>query len=155
MFAIAGDVLIMDECGYFYFKDRTGDTFRWKGENCSTAEVEAVVSNVCGLKDAVVYGVEIPGTDGRAGMAAILDPEGSLDFTSLASGVTKSLPSYARPLFVRIVKQLDMTGKKLKRKRNFVYIYHSNQSFFTNDFFYILINRNVQNEESRLTERKF
>lgn len=100
----------MDECGYFYFKDRTGDTFRWKGENCSTAEVEAVVSNVCGLKDAVVYGVEIPGTDGRAGMASILDPDGTLDFDALAQGVNKSLPSYARPLFVRIVKQLDMTG---------------------------------------------
>lgn len=105
----------MDSCGYFYFKDRTGDTFRWKGENCSTAEVEAVVSNACGLKDAVVYGVEIPYTDGRAGMASILDPEGSLDFQALASGVIKSLPSYARPIFVRIVKQLDMTGKHLAK----------------------------------------
>ncbi|KDQ65285.1 Long-chain fatty acid transport protein 1 [Zootermopsis nevadensis] len=49
----------MDELGYFYFKDRTGDTFRWRGENVSTAEVEAVISNVAGLKDAVVYGVEV------------------------------------------------------------------------------------------------
>lgn len=55
----------MDEFGYFYFKDRTGDTFRWKGENVSTSEVEAVVSNACGLKDAVVYGVEVPESEGR------------------------------------------------------------------------------------------
>lgn len=55
----------MDELGYFYFKDRTGDTFRWKGENCSTQEVEAVISNVCGLRDAVAYGVEIPGNEGN------------------------------------------------------------------------------------------
>lgn len=111
-----GDVLVMDEFGYFFFKDRTGDTFRWKGENCSTAEVEAVVSNVCGLKDAVVYGVEIPGSDGRAGMAAILDPDESLDLEALAAGVTKSLPAYARPLFIRIVKQIDMTGTYKMKK---------------------------------------
>ncbi|CAL8126308.1 unnamed protein product [Orchesella dallaii] len=111
-----GDVLVMDEFGYFYFKDRTGDTFRWKGENCSTAEVEAVVSNVCGLKDAVVYGVEIPGADGRAGMAAILDPEETVDMSSLAAGVTRALPSYARPLFVRVVKQIDMTGTYKMKK---------------------------------------
>lgn len=52
---------MMDEFGYFYFRDRTGDTFRWKGENVSTNEVEAVISNIIKLNDAVVYGVEIPG----------------------------------------------------------------------------------------------
>ena len=51
----------MDQFGYLYFKDRTGDTFRWKGENVSTAEVEAVVSNAIDLKDSVVYGIEVPG----------------------------------------------------------------------------------------------
>ena len=56
-----GDVLIMDEFGYFYFQDRTGDTFRWRGENVSTMEVEAVISNIIKLNDSVVYGVEIPG----------------------------------------------------------------------------------------------
>jgi len=101
----------MDEFGYFYFKDRTGETFRWKGENCSTAEVEAIVSNICGLRDAVVYGVQVPHTEGRAGMAAVSDPVGTLDLTALAARVIESLPSYARPLFIRIVKQLDMTGK--------------------------------------------
>lgn len=52
---------MMDNFGYLYFKDRTGDTFRWKGENVSTAEVEAVISNVIGLRDSVVYGVMVPG----------------------------------------------------------------------------------------------
>nr|CAD7433867.1 unnamed protein product [Timema monikensis] len=55
----SGDVLVMDELGYFFFKDRTGDTFRWRGENVATSEVEAVISNIFGLKDAVVYGVEV------------------------------------------------------------------------------------------------
>lgn len=54
-----GDILVMDELGYMYFKDRTGDTFRWRGENVSSTEVEGVVSKVAGNKDAVVYGVEV------------------------------------------------------------------------------------------------
>lgn len=58
---MSGDILTMDRYGFLYFKDRTGDTFRWKGENVSTAEVEAVVSNIIKLKCAVVYGVEVPG----------------------------------------------------------------------------------------------
>lgn len=63
---IVGDILEMDEYGYMYFRDRTGDTFRWKGENVSTTEVEAVISNILNLSDAVVYGVEIPGeNDGQ------------------------------------------------------------------------------------------
>jgi len=51
----------MDDLGYMYFRDRTGDTFRWRGENVSTSEVEAVISKITKLKDAVVYGVEVPG----------------------------------------------------------------------------------------------
>ena len=56
---LSGDILEMDELGYLYFKDRTGDTFRWRGENVATTEVEAVISNIAGLKDCVVYGVEV------------------------------------------------------------------------------------------------
>jgi len=56
---LSGDILVMDDCGYLFFLDRTGDTFRWRGENVSTTEVEAVISNVAGLKDCVVYGVEV------------------------------------------------------------------------------------------------
>jgi solute carrier family 27 fatty acid transporter 1/4 len=66
----SGDLLTMDEFGWFYFVDRLGDTFRWRGENVSTNEVEAVLSNVL-QKDAVCYGVEIPGTEGKAGMVKL------------------------------------------------------------------------------------
>lgn len=112
-----GDILVMDYYGYFYFKDRTGDTFRWRGENVSTAEVEGVISNLIGLKDAVVYGVSIPHVEGKAGMAAIADPEKKLDLISLAKGVKTSLPAYSRPLFVRILPEPPITATfKLKKK---------------------------------------
>ena len=108
--------MVQDELGYFYFKDRTGDTFRWKGENVATAEVEGVVSNVAGHRNTTVYGVQVPGMEGRAGMAAIVDPECHLDFKALAEGLDKALPSYARPIFLRIVKELEMTSTfKLKK----------------------------------------
>ncbi|XP_046736827.1 long-chain fatty acid transport protein 4-like [Diprion similis] len=113
---LSGDILVQDEYGYFYFKDRTGDTYRWKGENVATAEVEGVVSNVAGHRDATVYGVQVPGMEGKAGMAAIVDPDSLLDFKALAEGLDKALPSYARPIFLRIVKELEMTGTfKLKK----------------------------------------
>lgn len=112
----SGDILVMDEFGWLYFKDRSGDTFRWKGENVSTTEVEATVSNMIDLKDAIVYGVEIPGTEGKAGMAAIHDPEEEVDLGQLAQGIKRQLPTFAWPLFVRLVKQLDITGTfKLKK----------------------------------------
>ncbi|XP_066249339.1 long-chain fatty acid transport protein 4-like isoform X1 [Euwallacea similis] len=105
-----GDVLVQDEFGYFYFKDRTGDTFRWKGENVATSEVEAVISGVAELKDAVVYGVQIPGTEGRAGMAAVVDSDKTLDLHKLAKGLKARLPSYAIPMFMRITDEVPMTG---------------------------------------------
>ncbi|KAB7497073.1 Long-chain fatty acid transport protein 1 [Armadillidium nasatum] len=107
---LSGDILVMDEEGYLYFKDRRGDTFRWKGENVSTTEVEGIISQVVQLTDVVVYGVEVPGAEGRAGMAAIMDPEKKVDLEKLAAGVQKCLPGYAQPLFIRIVTKLDMTG---------------------------------------------
>nr|CAD7418258.1 unnamed protein product [Timema poppensis] len=189
------DILESDELGYLYFKDRTGDTFRWKGENVSTSEVEAVISNVANYRDTVVYGVEnvkplhisyyrdglgwlqlvlspvradktralptlvgrgvhanieycdstsdcsreylrdivysahvrylgdivytaqVQGMEGRAGMAAILDPDESLNLRNLAESIKKCLPSYARPLFVRALQRVDVTGTyKLKKK---------------------------------------
>ena len=111
-----GDILVMDDLGYMYFRDRTGDTFRWRGENVSTNEVEAVVSNAVQLQDAVVYGVEVAGSEGRAGMAAIVDQDNSIDMEQLAVALARSLPSYARPLFVRLIKEADTTGTfKLKK----------------------------------------
>lgn len=113
---LSGDLLVADERGNLFFKDRTGDTYRWKGENVSTSEVEAEVSNAAGYRDTVVYGVEVPNMEGRAGMAAILDPERQVDLLKLAQTLKETLPSYARPLFIRLLTKVDMTGTfKLKK----------------------------------------
>ncbi|XP_068624950.1 long-chain fatty acid transport protein 1 [Battus philenor] len=115
-----GDILVMDHYGYFYFKDRTGDTYRWRGENVSTAEVEGVISNLVGLKDTVVYGVPIPNLEGKAGMAAIADPEKKLDLNQLAKGLTSSLPVFARPLFLRILPEPPLTATFKLRKKELI-----------------------------------
>lgn len=112
-----GDIMVMDEHGWLFFKDRTGDTFRWRGENVSTAEVESIISKLIGHQEVAVYGVEIPGTEGKAGMAAIHDPHGTVELESLEKAMRKSLPKYAQPLFIRILKDLDLTGTyKLMKK---------------------------------------
>ena len=113
----SGDILVSDKFGYLYFKDRKGDTFRWKGENVSTAEVESVVSRVTGLSDVVVYGVTVPGCEGRAGMAAIASDSQEIDMQGLAEDIVHKLPGYSRPFFLRLCQQLDMTGTfKLKKR---------------------------------------
>ena len=99
-----GDLLKKDEKGFFYFCDRIGDTFRWKGENVSTTEVAEILSIFPGLKEVNVYGVEVKGTDGRAGMAAIV-ADHSLDFAKLGAHAAKELPAYAVPLFLRILPE--------------------------------------------------
>lgn len=115
---LSGDLVVKDEYGYIYFHDRTGDTFRWRGENVSTAEVESVMSKVLGLRDVVVYGVMVPGTEGRAGMAAIADPDYKVDLVTLAGSLRKLLPSYACPMFLRIVHRVDLTGTfKLQKSK--------------------------------------
>ncbi|XP_037947982.1 long-chain fatty acid transport protein 4-like [Teleopsis dalmanni] len=113
---LSGDLLVSDERGYLFFKDRTGDTFRWKGENVSTSEVEAQVSNVAGYKDTIVYGVTIPNTEGRAGMAAIYDPEKQVKLDEFADNLSKVLPSYAKPQFLRFLTKIDLTGTFKLRK---------------------------------------
>ncbi|XP_039746125.1 long-chain fatty acid transport protein 1-like [Pararge aegeria] len=112
-----GDILVMDHYGYFYFRDRTGDTYRWRGENVSTAEVEGVISSLAGLNDTIVYGVAIPNVEGKAGMAAIADPEKKLDLEALAKGLKASLAAYARPLFIRLLSETPITATfKLKKR---------------------------------------
>lgn len=106
----SGDILTYDEDGYLFFKDRTGDTFRWKGENVSTAEVEGVISKHAGLSDSVVFGVEVAGSEGKAGMVVLLDPERKTDFANLLSKISKELPPYAVPVFVRLTSSLEATG---------------------------------------------
>ncbi|XP_045458927.1 long-chain fatty acid transport protein 4-like [Melitaea cinxia] len=113
---ISGDILVSDELGYLYFRDRTGDTFRWRGENVSTSEVEAAISGVADQRDAVVYGVLVPNTEGRAGMCGIVDADGSLDLGRLARDLQRDLPPYARPVFLRVMGSVDMTGTfKMKK----------------------------------------
>jgi len=80
-----GDVMVADKYGYLYFCDRTGDTFRWKGENVSTVEVENILMDILKRNDIVVFGVSIPETDGKAGMAVVVvDPSVSIDMNTLA-----------------------------------------------------------------------
>lgn len=110
MYFASGDLLLMDELGYLYFKDRTGDTYRWKGENVSTMEVEAVISNVLGQTDCVVYGVAVPGCEGKAGMVTILDPERRVDLRAFLSAMRRMLPPFAIPVFLRIVDVIEATG---------------------------------------------
>ena len=112
-----GDLMRRDRAGYYYFVDRAGDTFRWKGENVSTTEVAAVVEACPGITAAVVFGVPVPGYEGRAGMAAITIDE---DFSTgtLQSHLATNLPEYARPIFIRICKSLEITGTfKLKKDK--------------------------------------
>jgi fatty-acyl-CoA synthase len=104
-----GDLLRKDAAGYFYFVDRIGDTFRWRGENVSTTQVAAVLRACPGVTDAVVYGVAVPGQEGRAGMAAITT-DGRFGFEALAAHLDAHLPGYAQPLFVRLCESLDFTG---------------------------------------------
>jgi fatty-acyl-CoA synthase len=103
-----GDLMRRDDQGYFYFVDRIGDTFRWKGENVATIEVSSVICDFPGIKDAAVYGVEIPGSDGRAGMAAIV-AENGLDLSALSNHLIQRLPHYARPVFLRVGRDIELT----------------------------------------------
>ncbi|MEM8920437.1 MAG: AMP-binding protein, partial [Pseudomonadota bacterium] len=110
-----GDLMKRDKHGYFYFIDRIGDTFRWKSENVSTNEVGDVVGAFDQIAHANVYGVEVPGSDGRAGMAAVT-VAGELDLPGLHAHLQRELPSYARPLFLRIQRSEDTTGTFKYRK---------------------------------------
>ena len=115
----SGDLMRKDAAGFYYFLDRLGDTFRWKGENVSTTEVANVVRTCPGVTDAIVYGVAVAGNEGRAGMAAITIA-GAFDFALLASHLKQHLPSYARPVFVRVCDSLDTTGTFKLAKGRFV-----------------------------------
>jgi len=107
--ARTGDLMRKDEKGYFYFVDRIGDTFRWKGENVSTAEVSDAISAFPGVKHANVYGVPVPATEGRIGMAALVT-EPAMDLQKLRNHLADRLPAYARPAFLRIRKDIEVTG---------------------------------------------
>ncbi len=103
-----GDLMRTDASGFFYFVDRIGDTFRWKGENVSTTEVAAAIAAFPGVLEANVYGVRVPGTEGAAGMAAIVS-EGALDVAEFRNHLARRLPAYARPLFLRMMAKIGVT----------------------------------------------
>lgn len=104
-----GDLMRKDEQGFYYFVDRIGDTFRWKGENVATTEVSEAICSYPGITHATVYGVPIPGREGAAGMAALVT-ENEIDLQQLRMYLSTCLPAYARPLFVRFLKKMEITG---------------------------------------------
>jgi fatty-acyl-CoA synthase len=114
-----GDLMRKDENGYFYFIDRVGDTYRWKGENVATSEVSEAISTFPGISEANVYGVSITGREGRAGMAALV-VDGNLDLPALRSHIVSHLPEYAQPLFLRIKSEIDVTGTFKQKKVDLV-----------------------------------
>jgi len=114
-----GDLMKADADGYFYFVDRIGDTFRWKGENVSTNEVAERLQAAPGVREANVYGVAVEGAEGRAGMAAlVVGPE--FDIKAFGEHIARDLPAYAQPLFVRILPAMETTGTFKLRKMDLV-----------------------------------
>src|SRR5271168_843280 len=112
-----GDVMSPQGMGHAAFVDRLGDTFRWKGENVATTQVEAALASDNSVEQCTVFGVEIPHTGGRAGMAAIKLRDGAeFDGKSLARAVYEQLPGYALPLFVRVVESIEQTTTFKSRK---------------------------------------
>ena len=113
-----GDTMARDAQGFFRFVDRLGDTFRWKGENVAAAEVEAALRLCPGVAEASVYGVSVPGADGRAGMAALV---AAPEVTPAAiHDAVASLPRYARPVFLRFCRDLATTGTFRPKKAELV-----------------------------------
>jgi len=113
-----GDLMRMDSGGFFYFVDRIGDTFRWKGENVATSEVAAAIMAFAGIREANVYGVRVPGTEGAAGMAAIVT-DGALDLAAFRTHLAQRLPPYARPKFLRVADRIAITSTFKHTKNEF------------------------------------
>ena len=108
VYFMTGDIMRQDEEGYFYFVDRVGDTFRWKGENVSTQELENIIIKKLKNHDVVVYGVEVPGKEGKAGMLTLVDKDHQISLAAIYNAVS-DMPSYQRPLFVRISPHQHIT----------------------------------------------
>jgi fatty-acyl-CoA synthase len=118
-FFATGDLMRQDRDGYFYFVDRVGDTFRWKGENVSTTEVAERLSAAPGVMEATVYGVEVGKLDGRAGMASLVVGQ-DFEIKALKHKLDAELPDYAQPLFIRLQAAIETTGTFKYRKMDMV-----------------------------------
>ena len=114
-----GDLMRQDANGYFYFVDRIGDTFRWKGENVSTGEVAGVLAGCEGVVEAVVYGVKVPGAEGRAGMASIVTAA-NFELARFQKDMAARLPDHARPLFLRQRSAIEITATLRPLKHDLV-----------------------------------
>ncbi|MCD2263447.1 long-chain-acyl-CoA synthetase [Dietzia aurantiaca] len=138
---ISGDLMMNQGLKHASFVDRLGDTFRWKGENVATTEVEAAVGTQPGVDQAVVYGVPVTGADGKAGMAAIrLHDSAEFDGQAMADALRKSLPAYAVPAFIRLSAELEHTSTFKSRKTEL-----REQAFDTSTFdepVYVLTRKN-------------
>ncbi len=111
MYFNTGDMLQLHENGWLSFYDRTGDTFRWKGENVSTLEVETILNSYPAIQVSAVYGVKVPNTEGKAGMATIkLNPSIKFNLDDFSRFVSEVLPPYSIPVFLRISDKIDLTG---------------------------------------------
>ena len=137
------------------FVDRLGDTFRWKGNNVSTTEVEDIITSFEEIDHASVYGVEIPGCEGRAGMASILATvkHDKFDFNNFVKALQNNLPNYALPIFIRFLSELNTTstykiqkydmkkiGFNIKKTNNPIYVYLPGSTEYT-----LLTERNYKN----------
>lgn len=114
-----GDLVAFDRTLHMRFVDRLGDTFRWKSENVSTREVSELLTSYPGVAEACVYGVKLPGHEGRAGMAAIVVND-HFDPATLFEHLSARLPRYAHPRFLRVVESLEVTGSFKHRKLDLV-----------------------------------
>ena len=114
-----GDLMRLDESGYFHFVDRVGDTFRWKGENVATSEVNQAILDCPGVVDATTYGVEILGADGRAGMVAVV-VDSRFDLEEFRNHLSHRLPAYACPVMIRFCSTLDTTETFKQKKQELV-----------------------------------
>ncbi|NNG96311.1 long-chain-acyl-CoA synthetase [Gordonia araii] len=113
----SGDLVREVGWGHIAFVDRLGDTFRWKGENVATTEVEGALDGHDTVEQSVVYGVEVPGCDGKAGMAAVTLADGAeFDGKGLAEHLYRTLPAYAVPLFIRVIGAVEATSTFKTRK---------------------------------------
>lgn len=113
----SGDLVRFDEDDYFYFVDRMGDTFRWRGHNVSTEEVAEVIAQFPGPASVNVYGVRVADEEGRAGMASLTYPDASrFDPQAFHEFSAERLATYAMPLFVRISRAADLTATFKLRK---------------------------------------